>query len=364
MTHNLEQDWFSRPGDSIRSLMKRKGLTLDQIASECSDGEVTLRRVISGDVKLNAAIANDLAQILGGTQRFWLDRQSLYDDSLERAVCDAAALEPEEWLDRVPDPLATKKQNESELDLHAQLRRRLSFFNVPTYRSWFEQYGKHTTETPFRESQAEKPNDSLKLLWLRRGELEADLIPTSTWNPKVLEQSIDQIRNLTKISKPARFLPKLQEILASAGVAFVVVRSPKNCFVSGATRMISEHKAMLLVSFRYRADDQFWFTVFHEIAHLILHDARTFVDDIHDSEKDVEKEANDFARDCIIPKNVFEELDGLAPRRKDILRFSTAFGVAPGLVVGQMQHAKLIRPNQLNGLKRFWNWQDINPALI
>ena len=68
-----------------------------------------------------------------------------------------------------------------------------------------------------------------------------------------------------------RFLPKLQALCAEAGVALVFVRAPRGCRVSGASRLVTPEKAMILVSFRFRSDDQFWFTVFHEIGHLILH---------------------------------------------------------------------------------------------
>jgi hypothetical protein len=91
---------------------------------------------------------------------------------------------------------------------------------------------------------------------------------------------------------------------------------------------------MLLVSFRYRADDQFWFTVFHEIGHLLLHQAQTFVDDSNTPEDRSEQEANDFAKSVIIPIDRAAEFEDMAENRESILRFSVSIGVAPGLTVG------------------------------
>jgi len=127
--------------------------------------------------------------------------------------------------------------------------------------------------------------------------------------------------------------------------------------------MVAPDKAMLLVSFRYRADDQFWFTIFHEIGHLLLHQGRTFVDEDGTPEDLSEREADDFARTCIIPPTRQEEFDELQPRSGAVTRFSVSIGVAPGLTVGQMQRRGVIKYNSLNSLKRYWKWADIEPAV-
>ena len=74
---------------------------------------------------------------------------------------------------------------------------------------------------------------------------------------------------------------------------------------------------MIALSFRYLSDDHFWFTLFHEIGHLILHgmDA-TFIDSEDTSENDREKEANSFAASVLIPLDRYEEMLSLNARRK------------------------------------------------
>ena len=166
------------------------------------------------------------------------------------------------------------------------------------------------------------------------------------------------------MSQPTRFVPKLKELCAEAGVALVVVKSPKGCHASGASRLVTPDKAMILLSFRFRADDQFWFTVFHEIGHLLLHGAKTFLDDENTPDDESEQEANNFASSLIIPEARREEFHRLSGDRDAVMRFSVSIGVAPGLIVGQMQHQNMIGRNILNSLKRFWTWDEIEPALI
>jgi hypothetical protein len=69
------------------------------------------------------------------------------------------------------------------------------------------------------------------------------------------------------------FIPYIRGLLATAGVSLVVLPTPRGCRASGATCFFTPDRATLVMSFRYLTDDHFWFTLFHEIGHLILHEA-------------------------------------------------------------------------------------------
>jgi plasmid maintenance system antidote protein VapI len=356
-------DWFSKPSDSLRLLMQRQGVAPSDLAQQLAGGMAVLRGILDGSVPIDRDKAKALAEAIGGTSDFWLKRQAKYDDVLERAVYLALKYEADDWLGRVPAPGTKWRGRLSEAKLSDEIRRRLIFFNVANMRAWDARYGRLRDYTRFRTSASFTSRDSAVLLWLRRGELEADLVPTRTWNPGNLRDRIADIRKLCKVSHPARFLPKLRELCAEAGIALVIVSAPKGCHASGASRLVAPHKAMLLLSFRYRVDDQFWFTVFHEIGYLLLHDAQTFVDDESTPDDKSEREANDFATSCIIPEARRAEFDRLPADREAIIRFSVSIGVSPGLIVGQMQHHQLIGHQNLNSLKRHWKWNEIESGL-
>lgn len=116
----------------------------------------------------------------------------------------------------------------------------------------------------------------------------------------------------------------------------------------------------MVLSFRYRSDDQFWFTFFHEAAHLLLHgpDAM-FLEDECEATSDEEREANEFAEATLVPRDRSEELQALQPDKDSILRFARRVGVAPGLIVGQLQHRKRVPLDRLNWLKRRYDWDQI-----
>lgn len=360
----LTADWFSKPGDSLRTLMQRRGTSAEDLAARLEGGISAVRGLLDGSLVLDEGRASALAEWLGGTRDFWLKRQANYERDLERAV-EAAAHEADQWLERVPVPGPRRRGRSSDAAVRDELRRRMAFFNVPTFASWQERYGRLFADTWFRTSASFDSLNSSALLWLRRGELEADLVSTRTWKPGNLEDRMDAIRKLSRIGQPSRFLPKLRALCAEAGVAVVVVRTPPGCYASGASKLVTSDKAMMLLSFRHRADDHFWFTVFHEIGHLLLHGASTFIDEDATPEEDErEREANDFAKRCIVPEKRLLAFSGLSADRDSVVRFSVSVGVSPGLIVGQMQHRRMIAHNRLNSLKRHWTWEDIAPALV
>jgi len=357
-------NWFSKPGDSIRAIMQRRNISAHDLAQHFSESVEVVRGLVDGSLHIDETTATTLSEVLGATTKFWLKRQENFDAAVERAINKVRESGQEDMVLSLPAPGRKVGGRLSAARRGAEIRKRLVFYNVPNADSWTERYGRLVGETDYRTSKTYESKEDATLLWLRRGELEADMIQTRSWNPDNLLDRLQEIRKLSMIRHPKLFLPKLRNLCAEAGVALVVVKAPQGCRASGAIRMVDPDKAMLLLSFRYKRDDQFWFTVFHEIGHLVLHKAGTFVDDdAVPGDVDREQEANSFAAECIIPRLRESEFERIPPKKDDIVRFSVSIGVAPGLTVGQMQHRGMLGHEKLNYLKRTWNWDQINPVI-
>ena len=200
--------------------------------------------------------------------------------------------------------------------------------------------------------------------WLRQATCEAEALTTASWSASSLRDSLDAVKALTWNKDPSNFLPKLQNLLASAGVALVVLRALPGCPASGAALFLSRDRAMIAVSGRFLADDQFWFTVTHEIAHLLLHQPdQAILDDpySHDEvDAPEEQEANRFAAEALLPATVRARVPARVLTHRDVISLARAAGVAPGIVVGQLQFGNLIGYDQLNRLKRRYRWKGPN----
>jgi Zn-dependent peptidase ImmA (M78 family) len=149
---------------------------------------------------------------------------------------------------------------------------------------------------------------------------------------------------------------ELPAICAKAGVCVVRTKEIPLAAVSGAARWLTKDKALIQVSFKYKTDDQFWFSVFHEIGHILLHGRRQFfVDYGMRDDTEEEREANAFAREVLIAPEYNHLLPHLKSK-KDIRRFAAKIGVSPGIVVGRLQYDKLLRQGYCNDLKVKYEW--------
>jgi Zn-dependent peptidase ImmA (M78 family) len=117
--------------------------------------------------------------------------------------------------------------------------------------------------------------------------------------------------------------------------------------------------AAIALSFRHLTDDHFWFTFFHEAAHLLLHrDGRPRVDTERQPESNEEVEADRFSAEILIPVEHRAELASIALNWRAITRFALRVGVSPGIILGQLQHDGRIAYDRLNWLKRRYTWSE------
>jgi len=191
--------------------------------------------------------------------------------------------------------------------------------------------------------------------WLRRGEVEALGLDCAPFDPERFRVALSTARSLTR-EGPAVFQPRLTELFAAAGVALVWVPELKGGPISGATRWLSDQKALIQLSLRYKSDDQLFFSLFHEAAHVLLHPKRAEFIEGAGQDTTAEREADRFAADHLIPPEEYDRLLRNPPSVERITACAERIGVAPGLVVGRLQHDGHVRFHEGNGLKRRLRW--------
>lgn len=359
-------DWASSPGDTVLDILKERNISVEDFAQGIEHTQEQVNHIISGQAAITIATARKLEQFLGGSVEFWMARDYQYREDVTR-LCEA----DKEWLAEIPigDMIKfgwiTPVPHPSE-----ELAASLQFFDVPSVSAWRENYSKIPEMVAFKTSPSFDSRPASVAAWLRQGEIEGARIDCGGWDPVQFQESLQDIRHLTNHKDPSRFIPDLQKRCAESGVAVVIVRSPSGCRASGAIRFLERDKALLELNFRYLTDDQFWFTFFHEAGHLILHGESNFfqaqlqgesgwmVEGTETFTKPEEQEADEFSANTLVPPTRRPELLTLPTNMKDITRFAVRVGVAPGIIVGQLQYLGRIGHNQLNSLKRRYTWQD------
>ena len=117
------------------------------------------------------------------------------------------------------------------------------------------------------------------------------------------------------------------------------------------------NKAVIQLSLRYKRDDQLWFSFFHEAGHILLHGKKdVFIED--DNKNDKEQEADNFAAEILVPQKELQQfLHSSNPSKAAIKRFASELSIAPGIVVGRLQHDGHLPHSHCNDLKRRLKWK-------
>jgi HTH-type transcriptional regulator/antitoxin HigA len=361
----FQPEWFSKPGDTLRTLLDKGDLSPVALAERMGRDATVIHGLLSGKVAIDDSLAGLLAKCVGGSATFWRTRQHQFDQDLQR-IAEAVPIEQAKaWLKLLPikDMIASGWLPATNRPQDT-FRAALAYFDVNDPDEWRERYAEFQNKFSFRTSPSFESKLGALAAWLRQAEIQAGCTPCQLWSPAGLRARLQDIRVLTKATNVSFVILRLRALCAEVGIAIVFLRAPAGCSASGATRFLSSTKAMIVLSFRYLSDDQFWFSFFHEIGHLLLHgDRSTFVDGDAADLTEKEQEANAFSESLLVPQNRQEDLVRLRTRARDVIKFAVSVGTSPGIVVGQMQHRRMIGPQQLNFLKRRYGWDEILAAV-
>ena len=346
-------NWASPPGRTIQSILREKNLSTLDLSNRLQWSADEVRRLLDGHTPINFRIARRLSRILGSSVEFWISREFHY-----RQVSIKLRHAEEQWLGTLPiDDMVRFGWLKPAPLPNQQAQTCLEFFGVSDLSTWKRSYSHLDKHIGFRASPSCHSTPGAVAAWLRQGEIEASTIACAPWHPAQLRNSIPAIRSLTRQKNPSVFMPLLQSQCASSGVAVTVVRAPHGCRASGAVRFLTEKKAIIQLSARYLVDDQFWFTFFHEIGHLLLQEPRGIIlDHLDESDTAEEDEANEFAACILIPTEYRSKMFNLPNKSRAIMKFARTIGIAPGIVVGQLQYIGKLKHSHMNSLKRRYKW--------
>ena len=175
--------------------------------------------------------------------------------------------------------------------------------------------------------------------WRRLGELEAERQTCADFNAARFKKSLGEIRALTR--EPfGEAIRRAGERCNESGVVLALIPPLPRAAISGAAWWLSSRKAVIALSARHKTDDHLWYTLFHEAAHILLHSKKdVFIDSKENGSDGREAEANRWAADFLIPSEAWELFVEAGPKSvRTVSRFAQEQGIAPGIVVGRLQH--------------------------
>ena len=357
-TNQYSPDYAVPPGWVLEERLAVQGLSHADFARRCGRSSKLISEIISGKAPLEPETALQFEKVLDVDASVWLGLESNYKlyRARENEAEDAAA--SSEWVRAFPvGELVTRgvlQRPKSEADAVNKL---LSFFRVGSISAWTARYGR--ANVAYRHSPSFKSDEAALATWLRLGELEAEHQDCADYGRSRFTKAAKQVRSLTR-EEVGEALQRATELCNQAGVALALVQPLPKTALSGAAWWLSPRKAVIQLSARHKSDDHLWFSFFHEAAHILLHSKKSvFVDEATGDGNDIEAEANQWAASTLVPRREWERFVATSPRSKQAVRtFAGQQGIAPGIVVGMLQHAGLIPWSYLNGLKNRLEWRN------
>lgn len=336
------------PGYYIKEIVDDSGLTQEDFAKRLGTTPKNLSLLIRGEQNLSIDITMKLSRMIGTSATYWLNLQNTYDAliaefksreelSQEREIF--SFLDYKYFREHFSLPDLPRKIDE-------QIEQVRNFLNVAT----LSVFRKKNMAVSFRSAAKElsEANVIKANIMVQIATNIALKIDAPKFNKGLFEQKVNYALTLTE--KHSTFYPIIKEAFLKAGVILVILPNISGSKINGATKKIGNN-IMLMVNDRRLNSDTFWFTLFHEIGHIMNGDFGISFDSESGEQEEI---ADKYAEDMLIPYEQYKVF--LAENRFDVQSikiFAKKIERDPGIVLGRLLNDGKVDYNDwtLNGLR-------------
>lgn len=332
------------PGEYLAEVIYELGMNQAELAQRMNRPVQAINEIVSGTKAIVPETALQLERVTGVPAHVWTGLEADYRLTLAKQQEAKQITEQASLLDAFPyAELAKLGLVEKTRKPETRVRELCRFFGVVSLRQVQEV---DDYAPAFRLGNGKASANALAA-WLRMATLKAIAVETGPMDRKELQAAVPEIRRMT-CDSPAVFLQALTKLLAKNGIALVIQPHLPKTYVHGATFWLNADKAVIVMTLRGSWADVFWFSFFHELAHLLKHGKRDiFLEDgeFKRQKAELEQEADSYACDTLIVPSDYKQLVKMGDYSASaILKFARSVGIAPGIVTGRLQHDQHLPP--------------------
>ena len=330
------------PGELIQREIEARNVSQSELAMRLGVSKKHLNQVVNGLAPLSADLALALERATGVPAQLLLRFEADWRAHQVSVEARSSLTSYLQWLENFPrGVLVERKIIEAIDDDLTALEKLLRFFGVNDPEAF---------EKVFLAPQAKyKRNDKGEIdqynmaIWLGLATKKADDLAQTAppYSAESLRAAASDLRRATTAPVEVGFRA-MQERLLSAGVILVYVPEVHDTRISGASLWLNSNRPMIALSSRHRFEDSFWFSMAHEMGHVLLHLKRTtFIDDhsdysleaIHHSNEtdEYERAANKYAEQLFLGPEGIKLLAGLGAQEQ-LRSLARSRGVDPGII--------------------------------
>ncbi len=350
---------MTAPGTELEKRLTESGMSRKELAQRINISEKHICTVINGDRGISAAFARKLGYVFEDTA-YWVKLQVSYDEKQSR-LKEINSISHEEIavLKTLHDIVlyfiekGYIKNGCGDVEKVMQLRK---FLNV----SDLLLIPKITYNAAYRAqlSSNVKADPYVLFAWQRLCEkvAEKDNIDNPL-NKKLLQQKLQDIKSMMfgGINEGIR---NLQDIFRECGISFHVVKNFRGAPVQGFIKECVDHRLILCLTIRRQRADTFWFTLFHEIAHILHGDYKMRFVDFDSIDNETEVKANSFAGNFLIEPDLYRNFirTNNCTTWSGIEEFAKKAQVQPFIVLGRLQNDGILDWSDYTNKVQRYTW--------
>lgn len=334
----LSPDLIIHPGETLKEVIEDRGISQEELAIKTGFSAKHVSEVVNCKKDISSKFASALEIALNIPTSFWINLQGIYDREVyELESINNISDEEFKICDSLKEILSYCEKNNIIISTSNKSLKVLTarkFLGI-TDLSNIDKIS--VPNVAYRGSNKYNLNVYVLYAWQRLCEYYTNKIVVK--NNFNRDKLIDNLGNI----KEAMFLDinkaikKLTNIFEECGIAFAVVKNFTGAPVQGYIQKRND-KVTLCMTIRGSYADIFWFTLFHEIGHLLNDDFETKLLDYVFLDNRVEERANAFARNVLIDENEYKKFIKEGNYTiTNIRKFSTNQGVIPSIVIGRME---------------------------
>lgn len=358
LKNQYNPDKVFHPGETLADALDERGMSNKEFAVRAHKPEKTISNVLNGKSGITAEMALQFESVLDIPAHFWLNKQASYDEFIARRKQQKSIDAANDWARKFPySAMAklgwvpkTRKIEEKVIGL-------FDFFNIASKEAWESYFIDQKLKASFRISIKSAKCPYALSAWIAQGEREAARILVPPFNEKGLKKVLPELRAIMASEKD-NFQYKMKEYLNDVGVKVTFVPQLPKAPVNGLSRWIGNHPVIQLTD-RWKRYDIFWFSLFHEIGHVLLH-KKKFISleevDYKGKDEKKEKEADEFAVRWTFSKKEEEEFWDRYPDPTEInvRKYAEEIDTHYSMIFGRFAKQKIIsyyRVHELGLLK-------------
>jgi HTH-type transcriptional regulator/antitoxin HigA len=347
----------------VAHFLEQYKLTQKDAAEITGYGEKNISRWLSGKARASTSVSHFLRLLIAQPnafealkQRQWVTSKTV--SAFEHRQPDEAEKEVLKLVDyKSLTTMGLVKTTRKFDERRSELCQLAKVADLIEFKTWAQQGS--GSVAAFKDTK-QRYNPINGGLWLQLGQRAAQTISTSPYSREKLEAAVSDIRELT-CHPPHTVFTAVQQRLAEAGVALVIMPKLDASAYRGCTRLLHPGKAMIVHSLKYKNVSQFWRVLFHEMAHLVLHtnSAEDRFEEYEDQNNDPrEQEADQWADNVLVyaDKRTAFLARHKQPTLDDLRHFANELQTAPAIVaeiLNQYSEKRLFEYSYLRSKGKF-----------